>query len=100
MWWYGLRREAVAKGLDNRAAPHVYRLSVREDGVVQIYRDAKLLAVRNPTRQRDALTRTDGAYLQWGEGAGGSEADALVQHVAFDLTGAHEPARPPARTGN
>ena len=32
------------------------------------------------------------AYLQWGDGAGASETDAIIEHVAYDLTGPFAPA--------
>jgi hypothetical protein len=90
--WYDDGPERVADGLDNRSAPHTYRLSVRSDGVAQLYRDGRLLAVRPPARAVDPMLKTTGPYLQWGEGAGGSEADALVHHVAYDLDGPSQPA--------
>jgi len=40
----------------------------------------------------DPLLKPKGPYFQWGEGAGASEADALVAHVAYDLTGPYQPA--------
>lgn len=89
--WYGEIRECIAKNLNNHAGMHTYRLSVRKEGIVQIYRDAKLLALRGPRRDPDRMAKAKGSYLQWGEGAGRSEADALVQHVAYDLGGPYRP---------
>jgi len=91
VYWHGEEREALVKKLDNHSAMHTYRLSVRPDGIVQIYRDAKLLGVRRPLQTYDGLSKAKGPYLQWGEGAGASEADALVAHVAYDLSGAYQP---------
>ncbi|MFP4055800.1 MAG: SUMF1/EgtB/PvdO family nonheme iron enzyme [Candidatus Brocadiia bacterium] len=91
VYWYDHGPQELAEGLDNRSAPHTWRLSVRPDGIVQVYRDGELLAVRQPARQVDPLLRTSRPYLQWGEGAGGSEADALVRHVAYDLGGPSQP---------
>jgi hypothetical protein len=90
--WYGDIRECIAKALNNHSAMHTYRLSVRKDGIVQIYRDAKLLAMRSPRKDPDRMAKAKGSYLQWGEGAGRSEADALIQHVACDLGGPYRPS--------
>ena len=91
-WHDGRRFEALAEGLDNHSALHAYRLAVRPDGVAQVYRDGKLLAVRTAAAAVDSMLEPRGPYLQWGEGAGGSEADARVAHVAWDLGGASQPA--------
>ncbi len=73
----------VAEGLDNTDTMHNYRIAVREDRVVQIYRDGKLIGVR-PTEYR---TPRD-AYIQFGAGSG---LEALVEYMAYDLTGAYQP---------
>ena len=92
VYWYDNGPERLTEGLDNHSAPHTFRLSVRADGVAQIYRDGRLLGVRPPAHVVDPLLKATGAYLQWGEGAGGSEADALIHHVAHDLDGPSQPA--------
>jgi len=94
VYWYGDRPEPLAERLDNHTAMHTWRLAVRPDGAVQIYRDGRLLGLRPPARNVDPLLKVKGPYLQWGEGAGGSEADALIAHIAHDLAG---PSQPPAR---
>jgi hypothetical protein len=33
-----------------------------------------------------------GPYLQFGDGAGGSETDMAIEHIAYDLSGAYGPA--------
>jgi len=91
VYYYGEIRECIAQDLNNHAKMHTYRLSVRQDGKVQIYRDAKLIAVRCLRQGADNMARSEGSYLQWGEGAGRSEADALVQRVSYDLGGAYRP---------
>ena len=73
----------VAEGLDNTDTMHTYRIAVRADRVVQIYRDGKLIGVR-PTEYR---TPRD-AYFQFGAGQG---LEALVEYIAYDLTGAYQP---------
>ncbi len=93
VWWYGEERVPLAAKLDNHSAMHAYRLAVRADGIVQVYRDAKLLAVRAAPRQTDALAKAEGDYIQWGEGAGGSEADALIGGLAYDLAGPSQPTQ-------
>jgi len=73
----------VAEGLDNTDKMHTYRVAVRADRVIQIYRDGKLMGVR-PAEYR---TPRD-AYIQFGAGPG---LDALVEYIAYDLSG---PSRP------
>ncbi len=90
-WIDGGTFVALAENLDNASRMHTYRLAVDSDGNVAIFRDGTPLGVRQATTGRDNLGGAAGAYLQWGEGAGGSEADAVVQRVAFDLQGAYRP---------
>jgi len=90
--WYSRGFSSVAKGLDNAGAMHTYRLSVRKDGAVQIYRDDVLLGVRAPTGGGDSMLDAPGEYLQWGDGGGGSETDAVFSYVAYDPGGAYQPA--------
>ncbi len=86
------KRKAFLSSADNNdAAMHTYRLSVRKDGMVQIYRDSKLIAVRRLRQGTDKMAKAKGSYLQWGEGASRSEADALIRHVSYDLGGAYRP---------
>jgi hypothetical protein len=73
----------VAEGLDNTDATHTYRIAVRGDRVVQIYRDGKLLGVR-PAEYRTPRE----AYFQFGAGPG---LRALVEYIAYDLSGAYAP---------
>ena len=91
LYWHDDGFRALAEGLDNHSAMHSYRISVRPDGIAQIYRDGTLLGIRPASRAVDAMLTPRGPYLQWGEGAGGSEADALVEHVAYDLSGPWAP---------
>jgi hypothetical protein len=74
---------AVAEGLDNTDAMHTYRVAVREDRVVQIYRDEKLIGLK----RYEYRTPRD-PYIQFGAGHG---LEALVNYVAYDLNG---PCRP------
>jgi hypothetical protein len=79
----------VAEGVDNTDGPHVYRLAVREDTAVQIYRDGVLLAVHDADLLISWRTPARGSYLEWGLGAPGAEA--RVDRVAFDASGAYQP---------
>jgi hypothetical protein len=74
---------AVVEDLDNTDAMHTYRLAVREDRVVQIYRDEKLLGVK----RYEYRTPRD-PYIQFGAG---HRAKARVEYVAYDLNGAYRP---------
>jgi formylglycine-generating enzyme len=82
----------IAAKLDNHSASHTYRLSVRSDGGAQIYRDGALLGAIAPASGRDTMLDSTGPYLQFGDGAGGSETDMAIEHIAYDLSGAYGPA--------
>lgn len=90
-WYEGGTFKPVATSLDNSSQMHTYRIAVREDGIVQIYRDEDLLAVRIADFSIDPMINADGSYLQFGDGAGSSEADFDVSYIAFDLSGAFAP---------
>ena len=74
---------AVAEGLDNANAMHTYRLAVREDRVVQIYRDDNLIGIK----RYEYRTPRD-PYIQFGAGHG---VEALVEYIAYDLNGTYRP---------
>ena len=82
----------LAGGLDNASDMHTYRLSVLPDGVVHVFRDGTHLGAKRTLPGPDRMARARGAYIQWGEGAGGSEADAAVTRVAYDTGGSYRPA--------
>jgi hypothetical protein len=79
----------ISEGLDNYSAAHVYRLAVRDDTAVQIYRDGKLLAVKPTDLLIGWREPARGSYIKWGIGP--AEAQALVSYVTHDLTGAAQP---------
>ena len=83
----------LASGLDNTSMKHTYRLSVLPDGTVHVFRDGKHLGAERTTARPDQMAGAGGAYIQWGEGAGGSEADAVIYAVAYDATTAYRPAK-------
>jgi len=68
---------------------HTYRLAIRDDTAVQIYRDQTLLGVEKPDLQIGWREPTRGSFIQWGLSAG--EAEALVSHISYDLTGPCQP---------
>jgi len=74
----------VAEGLNNTDAFHTYRLAVRDDKVVQIYRDGELIGTR-----RFEYRTPRGAYIQYGGGRG---LEALVEYVSYDISGPYQPA--------
>jgi formylglycine-generating enzyme required for sulfatase activity len=91
VFWHGAGFDQIAERLDNASAAHIYRLAISANGLVQIFRDGKRLALRSTAGEPDRMARAQGAYIQWGEGAGASEADAVITHVAYDTTGAYRP---------
>lgn len=44
-YWYDNEYSEVATGLDNADAMHIYRLAIRDDSILQLYRDNRLLDV-------------------------------------------------------
>lgn len=63
---------------------HTYRLAVRDDRTVQIYRDDKLIGVR---RGEHRTPREP--YLQFADGA---ELEALIEYFVYDIEGPLKPA--------
>ncbi|MHC4478245.1 MAG: SUMF1/EgtB/PvdO family nonheme iron enzyme [Planctomycetota bacterium] len=92
--WHDGSFGAIVEGLDNSSEMHTYRMSVRDDQIVQIYRDLELLDVKAAAHSVDGMLGATGPYFQCGEGAGASEADAEVEYVAFDLSGPYGPKEP------
>ena len=73
----------VAGGFDNTDAMHTYRIAIRPDRVAQIYRDGKLIGLRNYEYRTPR-----GAYIKFGAAAG---TEALIEYAALDLTGPSQP---------
>jgi len=69
----------MSEELNNTDDMHTYRLAVRDNRVVQIYRDEKLIGVRC----YEYRTPRD-AYILFGAGCG---VEALVDYIAYDLSG-------------
>lgn len=93
--WNGGGFESLVENVDNSSSPHTYRLVAAPDRQAHVFRDGKGLGVRQLASQGDKMTEAKGGYLQWGEGAGASEADAIVFALGLDLTGAFLPHNPP-----
>jgi formylglycine-generating enzyme required for sulfatase activity len=79
----------IAEGLDNYTAAHVYRLAVRDDTAVQIYRDGKLIAVKRTDLVIGWREPARGSYIKWGIGP--TEAKASVNSISVDITGPAQP---------
>ena len=88
-YWYDNKFRKITTGLDNSSARHTYRLAVRDDTAVQIYRDENLLGVWPMDLIIDWRQPARGSFIEWGQSHGG--AIALVHHVAYDLSGAFQP---------
>ena len=92
--------QTLVDEVDNASQPHTYRVAASVDGRVQIFRDGECIGVRRAVSGRDRMAAARGGYLQWGEGAGASEADAIVYGLALDLTGAYLPEAAAAKKGS
>lgn len=68
----------------------LYRISVRPDGIAQIYLNGSLIG----TSSGETLTgpTPDRSYLRVGKTVSTGEWSATIHHVAFDPTGAYAPA--------
>jgi formylglycine-generating enzyme required for sulfatase activity len=75
----------LIEGIDNTDSMHTYRMAIRPDRVAQIYRDDKLIGVKK------AEYRTPrGPYIYFGLG---EEAEALIDYVGYELSGAYRPGK-------
>jgi len=79
----------VAGSLDNSSAMHTYRLAVRDDTAVQIYRDGDLLGVQLADLVIGWSEPARGSFLEWGGGA--PDLEAHVDYISCDLSGPTEP---------
>jgi hypothetical protein len=62
-----------------------YRMAVRDDTCVQIYRDGRLLAAFPPSYEIGFAPPTRGCWLEWETGSDSLESS--VQAIAYDLDG-------------
>ncbi|HUW19944.1 MAG TPA: SUMF1/EgtB/PvdO family nonheme iron enzyme [Sedimentisphaerales bacterium] len=88
-YWYDNQLIEIAAGLDNSSAMHTYRLAVREDTAVQIYRDGELLGVQPTDLLIGWSEPARDSFVQWGAGA--AKVEASVSYIACDLTGPTQP---------
>ena len=87
-YWYGqewkLLQDAVAP-----ASEGTFRLAVRDDTCVQIYRDERLLAAFPPSYEIGFAPPTRGCWLEWEIER--ENADPSVAAVSYDLEGPFGP---------
>jgi formylglycine-generating enzyme required for sulfatase activity len=88
-YWYANALRKIADGLENAGAPHTYRMAIRPDTAVQIYRDGKLLATMSAELGPQQAQASRGSHMEWGAGQAG--ISAKVDHIAYDLGGAFRP---------
>jgi formylglycine-generating enzyme required for sulfatase activity len=89
---YYLREGALSKiagGLNNSDKPHTFRLAIRPDTAVQIYRDGKLLGTLPAEFGPDQAQAARGSRIEWGLSA--ASVTGTIEHVAYDLGGAYQP---------
>jgi formylglycine-generating enzyme required for sulfatase activity len=99
-YWLRVTRKGTAywyaggwKALEDAApmtAGGTYRMAVREDTCVQIYRDGRLLAVYPPSYEIGFAPPTRGNWLEWEMDVQGG--DIGVPAIFYDLAGSFEPA--------
>ncbi len=66
-------------------ASGLYRMAVRDDTCVQIYRDGRLLAALPPSYEIGFAPPTRGCWLEWETGTDALESSVLA--IAYDLEG-------------
>jgi len=88
-YWYDQHFIEVAGSLDNHGAKHRYRLAVRCDAAVQIYRDGKLLGVQPQDLIIDWSQAARGSYVEWG--VTGSNPEARIGPITLDPNGPFQP---------
>jgi hypothetical protein len=88
-YWYANALRKIADGLENAGAPHTYRMAIRPDTAVQIYRDGKLLATMSAELGPQQAQASRGSHMEWGAGQAG--ISAKVDHIAYDLGGPFRP---------
>jgi formylglycine-generating enzyme required for sulfatase activity len=73
----------LRENIDNTSGMHTYRLAVRPDRIVQIYRDGELLGTRRSEYRTPRF-----AYIFFGAS---TNTEALIDYISFDLTGPYSP---------
>jgi len=92
-YWYDNKFVPIARGLDNTDTVHTYRLAVREDTAVQIYRDEKLLATMPMDVRIGWMEPARGSYIRWGTTE--NNINTVIHKIAYDPTGPYRPANSP-----
>jgi len=93
-YWFDKQFIKIADGLDNSTSIHKYRLAIRPDTVVQIYRDNVLIGVQKADIQISWRTPARASFIQWGLDTSGetvSPTKATVACISCDTTGPKQP---------
>ena len=85
-YWYNGAWQPIANALSGGA---VYRLSVRDDTCVQIYRDGKLIATFPASYEIGFAAPTRGSFVEWSFSK--ANPDYKVESLALDFEGAFAP---------
>lgn len=83
-YWYAQEWQLLSEAAA-AASPGTYRMAVREDTCVQIYRDGKLLATFPPSYEIGFAPPTRGSWLEWEIALEGAEP--AVSAISYDLGG-------------
>jgi len=79
----------IARGLENSGAHHTYRMAVRPDTAVQIYRDRVLLATMPAELTSSLQLAARGSFVEWGNSGPGDAA--VIERIGLDLAGPFAP---------
>lgn len=85
-YWDGARWNVIRKGLNNTDSPHAFRLAVRPDTAVQVYRDGELLAALDADLGNDLAQAARGSHFEWA-----AYGNTSIDSVSFDCRGAFRP---------
>lgn len=76
----------IGTNLDHSGPAHVFRLAIRPDTAVQVYRDGELLATLDADLGNDLAQAARGSHFEW-TATGGASIDT----ISFDGRGALQP---------
>ncbi len=77
--------------IDNKDEMHTFRMAIRPDERIELFRDGKLIRMYSPQDGRDTFFPIEGDFFRWGKGAGAENVTAVIEYVTYDVSGAYKP---------
>ncbi len=79
------------ENINNKDEMHTFRMAVRPDGKIELFRDGKMIRLYNTTNGRDTYFPISGDFFRWGKGAGAENMTAVIEYITYDHSGAYKP---------